>query len=188
MFFSLVNCDDKIYQEAKTFFLQWGRSDLLYKSRESLIWAYMITKYMHENRKIWFDFQEWIYSYEDLFFSTSHKNDTLVIIIDSNKVAVDLEFILPRDESLLNWITILSEDFSKRENFYIQRCAKECLIKYLDLNIEEMQNINIWKIVENQNFMVDWCNFEYSLKLNLVSENYSVFVCKLDDKIITLIK
>jgi hypothetical protein len=78
-----------------------------------------------------------------MFFSTSHSNDMIVIAIDSKKVAVDIEYIHPRHEGLLENSFIPDSSYSQRENFYLQRCAKECLVKYLDITMAEMQEMTI---------------------------------------------
>ena len=66
----------------------------------------------------------------------------LVVAIDTKKVAVDIEYIHPRNESLLQNVRIPDSQYSPRENFYLQWCAKECLVKYLDLTNTETSDVN----------------------------------------------
>ena len=173
MFLTLLECDEKLYQEAKTFFLQQWRSDLLAKTKVSLIWAYKITQYMLQHWKPDFSFINGKYAYEDLFFSTSHSKDDILIVIDTKKVAVDLEYIIPRDSSLLIWMHKINDKFSERENFYIQRCCKECLIKYLDLNAEDMKWMEI-KSCEKSEVILDNFQFKYVLNLKYWGSSYQI--------------
>lgn len=143
MYFSIVLNTEPLYVEAKEFFIKQWRSDLLVKKPSSLVWAYLVTKEMYNLWKIWFTFVDWIYSYEWMFFSISHSKDLIVIAIDSKKVAVDVEYIHPRNEILLQNSNIPDSSYSQRENFYLQRCAKECLVKFLDLTSTEMQEMTI---------------------------------------------
>ncbi|MBR7036987.1 hypothetical protein IKI14_03865 [bacterium] len=46
-----------------------------------------------------------------MFFSVSHSEDIIAVTIDSKKVAIDLEYIRPRDESLLQNIHIPDSPF-----------------------------------------------------------------------------
>ncbi len=143
MYFSIVLNTDSLYQEAKEFFIKQWRSDLLIKAPNSLVWAYLVTQEMYKRWKMWFTFIEWKFSYEWMFFSTSHSRDLIVIAVDSKKVAVDVEYIRPRNEILLQNVSIPNSSYSIRENFYLQRCAKECLIKFLNLTSTEMQEMTI---------------------------------------------
>ena len=143
MYFSVVLNTDPLYQEAKEFFIKQWRSDLLGRNSSSLIGAYLVTQEMYKLWKIWFTFIEWKFSYEWIYFSTSHSRDFIVIAIDSKKVAVDVEYIHPRNEILLQNVNIPNSSYSMRENFYLQWCAKECLIKFLNLTSTEMQEMTI---------------------------------------------
>ena len=95
--------------------------------------------------------------YEDMYFSTSHSDDFLMLAIDNKKVAVDIEFIHHRDTSLLRNAKIPKSPYSKRENFYIQWTAKECLVKFLNLTSNEMKEMKIVKFDPHKHFSVwDW--------------------------------
>jgi len=161
MYLSVVACDENLYQEARAFFLQQWRSDLLVKDQISLIWAYLVTKYFRENWKPKFSFIEWVYSYEDLYFSTSHTDNLLMIAVDDTQIAVDFEYMHPRDASLLNDVKLPHSKFSPWENFYIQWTAKECLVKFLDLTSNEMREMKVAKFDPHHHYSVwDW---EFSL-------------------------
>ena len=68
--------------------------------------------------------------------------------VDIKKVAVDLEYIRKRDESLLKDVHIPDSQYSPRENFYLQRCAKECVVKFLDINSNEMPEMSVAAFLE----------------------------------------
>lgn len=175
MFLSLIEYDEELYQEAKTFFLQQWRSDLLSKTKLSLIWAYKIVQYMLNHWKSDFSFINWEYNYENLYFSMSHSGNYVAIIINNKKTAIDLEFVIPRDPSLLNWITSFNDWFSNRENFYIQRCCKECIVKILNWNSEDMKDIKI-KSFEEKMVDINWYQFKYLLILTYKSSTYQVHI------------
>ena len=90
-----------------------------------------------------------------MYFSVSHSEDIIAVTIDSKKVAIDLEYIRPRDESLLQNVKIPDSPFSPWENFYLQRCAKECLVKYLDLTSSEMGEMSVKAFLSNHHFPVE---------------------------------
>ena len=165
MYFSISICNDALYQEARWYFIQQWRSDLLSREPSSLIGAYLVTQEMFKLWKTWFSFVSGVHSYEEMYFSVSHSEDIIAVTIDSKKVAIDLEYIRPRDESLLQNIHIPDSPFWPRENFYVQWCAKECLVKYLDLTSSEMQEMMVKAFMSNQHFVVEWREFTSSIIL-----------------------
>ena len=166
MYYSMVICDDQLYQEAKWFSLQQWRSDLLSRQPSALVWAYMVTQQMYKLWKSNFSFINWVHYFEEIYFSTSHSRDLLVIAIDSKKVAVDIEYIHPRDESLLQNVHIPDSPFSPRENFYLQWCAKECLVKYLDSTSSQMREMSVTAFMPNHYFAVDAREFNSLIIIN----------------------
>lgn len=165
MYFSIIVCNDQLYQEARWYFLQQWRSDLLSRESSSLIWAYIVTQEMFKLWKTWFSFISGVHSYEEMYFSVSHSEDIIAVTIDSKKVAIDLEYIRPRDESLLQNVKIPDSPFSPWENFYLQRCAKECLVKYLDLTSSEMGEMSVKAFLSNHHFPVEWWEFNLLIVL-----------------------
>ena len=159
MYFSIALCDDTAYQEAKWYFLQQWRSDLLSREPSSLIGAYLVTQQMFKLWKTWFSFISGVHSYEEMYFSTSHSEDIIAVTVDSKKVAVDLEYVRPRDESLLQNVHVPDSPYLPWENFYLQRCAKECLVKYLDLTSSEMQEMVAKAFIANHHFVVEGWEF-----------------------------
>lgn len=181
-------CNDSLYQEAKWFFLQQWRSDLLMKEANSLIWAYLVTKYFRENWKQWYSFIDWVYMCEDLYFSTSHTEDILMIAVDNRKIAVDIERISQRDNSLLHNVKIAKSPYSKRENFYLQRSAKECLVKLLNLTSNEMKEMKIVKFDPYHHYSVDERGFSWLLTLWFRWEEYRVHVDIKNGRVMALLK
>jgi len=159
MYFSITICNDALYQEAKWYFLSQWRSDLLSREPSSLIGAYFVTQQMFKLWKTWFSFISWVHFYEDMYFSVSHSEDIIAVTIDSKKVAIDLEYIRPRDESLLQNVRIPDSPFSPWENFYLQWCAKECLVKYLDLTSSEIGEMAVKAFLPNHYFSIEWWDF-----------------------------
>ena len=188
MYLALIMCNDPLYEEAKWFFLQQWRSDLLVKEHNSLIWAYLVTKYLRENWKPWFHFMDWVYSYENLYFSTSHSEDILMIAVDTRKIAVDIEHINPRDESLLHSAKIPRSSFSPRENFYLQRCAKECLVKLLNLTNNDMKDMKIVRFNQYHHYSVDEREFSSLLTLWFRWNEYRVHVDIKNGRAMALLK
>lgn len=185
MFLYSVSCNNSLYEEAKNFFISHWRSELLYKTPESLIGAYYVTKEFH---KLWysdFSFKDWIFNHKDLFFSTSHKNWEIVIAIDNKKVAIDLEYIKPISNQLLKNTSLL-EDFSPLECFYIQRCCKECLIKYLDLKFEDINNIKLYHIKDHET-KINSFKFNYLWYVKYKNSIYQILMSLNKHTIITIL-
>lgn len=188
MYLSVVLCNENLYQQAKWFFLQLWRSDLLVKDQNSLIWAYLITQYFIHNWKPNYMFIDGVYTYEEMFFSTSHSDDFLIIAIDNKKVAVDIEMIHHRDVSLLRNVKIPKSPYNKRENFYIQRSAKECLVKFLNLTNDDMKQMKIVKFDPHKHFSVDEREFESRITLSFRWAEYRVHVDVRNNRVMALIK
>jgi hypothetical protein len=56
--------------------------------------------------------------------------------------------------------------YSPRENFYLQRCAKECLVKYLDSTSTEMDEMTVTAFMPNHYFAVDGWEFNSLIIMN----------------------
>ena len=90
-----------------------------------------------------------------MYFSVSHSEDIIAVTIDSKKVAIDLEYVRPRNESLLQNVHVPDSPFSPWENFYLQWCAKECLVKYLDSTSAEIENMVVKAFLPNHYFSIE---------------------------------
>lgn len=188
MYFSVILCTDQLYHEAKSYFLQQWRSDLLAKQEASLIWAYLITDYFKQNWKSWFYFMDWVYSYENIYFSTSHSEDLLIFAVDNKKVAVDIEYIHTRDRSLLRNVKVPNSPYSKRENFYIQRAAKECLVKFLNLTSNDMKDMKVSKFDPHKHYLVDERWFPSLITLRLRWVEYWIHINIKNGRVIALLQ
>ena len=186
MYISLTACTEALYNQAREFFLKQWRSDFLSKTKNSLIWRYLVNQYMLDNWKPWFSFEEWIYSYQDLYFSTSYSNDIIAVLIDNKKVAIDIEHLVNRDESLLKDLKILDDSLTEWENFYIQWCWKECLFKYLDLNIHESMNDMSVISIQQENKKINDINFWLELSISYRWNVYKIDVSVNDDTVLAI--
>jgi phosphopantetheinyl transferase len=90
----------------------------------------------------------------------------LVLAVDSKKVAVDVEYIDTRDESLLQNVHIPDSPYSIWENFYLQWCAKECLVKFLDLTSSEMDEMTVTAFMPNHYFPIGAWEFNSLIIMN----------------------
>ena len=180
-------CNDSLYEKAKWFFLQQWRSDLLVREPSSLIWAYLITQYMLKSGKNQFSFMEWVYSCEELFFSASHSEDMIWIAIDTKKVAIDLEYIRERDESLLQDVHIPDSQYTQWENFYLQRCAKECIVKFLEINNDEMQEMSIVAFLRDHHLAINDQIFDSIVLINYRWKEYPIHTTIKDWIVIALL-
>lgn len=187
-----VMYDDDLYQQSKDYFLALGRSDFLQKSQLSLCGRYCISRKMAE---LWYSsfipedgvYHCWIYTY-----SISHSHDQLLFAVDVQPLAVDIEKIIERDTSLLKNISLLKASFSVWENFYFQWCAKECLVKYLNLSATETVNMYIqefWLLQSYQkDFVISEFWFTYFLVLKYWDQRFSIFLLKKWDYVFALLR
>lgn len=187
MYFSISIVDNTLYEEAKWFFLSQWRSDLLVRAPSSLIWAYLVTQYMRKRWKSQFSFMEWVYSCEELFFSLSHSEDMIWMAIDTKKVAIDLEYIRERDESLLKNVRIPDSQYSPRENFYLQRCAKECVVKFLNINSQEMHEMSVIAFLKEQHFIANDRSFDSIVLIHYRWREFPVHTIIKDWKVFAMI-
>ena len=65
-------------------------------------------------------------------FSMSHSGDVIFLVLADRKVAVDVEKVVERKG--------ISPQGSRLE-FYVQRCAKECMVKFLDLPLDAAEEM-----------------------------------------------
>lgn len=188
MYFSITLNSESLYEEAKWFFLQQWRSELLSRSPSGLVWAYLVTQQMYKLWKTNFVFLNWIHFFEDVYFSTSHSRDMIITAVDSKKVAVDLEYIYPRNESLLQNAHIPDSPYSPRENFYLQWCAKECLVKYLDLQSSAMEEMSVTAFMPNHYFEVEGWTLNSLIILHYQWKEHPVHLDIKDGRVIAFLR
>ena len=132
-------------------------------------------------------FEDGKYEYQWLFFSTSHCDDLVMIAVDTKKIAVDIECIHPRDESLLKNVHVPNSPYDSRENFYLQRCAKECLVKYLNLKAEDMDEMRVIDFVHDDHYAVGEWVFDSLVFLEFREKEYIVHTSLKDWKVMALL-
>ena len=187
MYFSITITDNTLYEQAKWFFLSQWRSDLLVRAPSSLIWAYLVTQYMWGRWKTQFSFMEWVYSCEEFYFSLSHSEDMIWMAIDTKKVAIDLEYIRERDDSLLKNVRIPDSQYGPWENFYLQRCAKECVVKFLDINSKEMSEMSVVAFLREQHFIANDWSFDSIILIHYRWKEYPVHTIIKDGKVFAML-
>jgi hypothetical protein len=112
----------------------------------SLVWRRAVANYIHKETGVWHEIPTWVYQIEDThYFSYAHIQDYVLVVVDDEKVGIDIARIAPRDTSLLQKYAVeLQHIWSKdRESFYIMRTCKEALIKFLNLGFDEIDAINL---------------------------------------------
>lgn len=114
------NLTPELIQTAKNYFLTQGRSDFLQKPPQSICSRYLIAQ------KIKSIPEDNTFKHGDLRYSASHSGNLIVIAFDTKKIAIDIEKIK-----------------SKPTEYYHERTAKEALIKYLNLPLDEHENIQV---------------------------------------------
>lgn len=140
-----VNYSDQLFQAARDFFLQQGRSDFLQKKPLSLCARYRISQKMRKLGFLDFIPEDGVYQCGEYTFAISYSVDKLFFAVDRDKVVVDVEKIIARDVCLLqDERKVAARDW---EEFYVQRCAKECLVKWLNLRLDEFQRITVEKVL-----------------------------------------
>ena len=123
-----------LYETSREYFLSLKRDDLLMKSQISLVWWYLVAKQFETLWILHFSPIVWKYHYHDYYVSTAHNANKVMIALSDQKITVDCELIKPRDPSLL------TTKISSWNDFYIQWCGKECVVKYLNLPFSEVEN------------------------------------------------
>lgn len=136
----------KLIKEAKDYFLQKWRSDFLQKRDDSLCWRYLVSR---EMERLWYvDFipEDWVFQCWKYYFSSSHSDDLILIIIDTKKCAIDCEKIQ-----------------SKPIEFYQTRVSKECLIKFLDLKLDRHEKMTVSLGEDMANVSYKWLNYKVKI-------------------------
>ena len=106
--------------------------------------------------------------------------------IDTKKVAIDLEYIRERDDSLLKNVHIPDSQYG-RENFYLQRCAKECVVKFLNINSKEMQEMSIVAFLREQHFIANDWSFDSIVLIHYRWKEYPIHTIIQDGKVFAML-
>ncbi len=141
------------------------------------------------------------------FSSISHKKDLVFIWISEKKIWVDIEIIKQRDIGLLEkfkkeeyWILwAQNRKFQRAEalcwqnnklfNFYILWTAKEAIIKYEDLLLDDMEDILLMKnslSTEGFSPLNWWIQFQNKLILNYRDKKFTVYCWQEENKVFSV--
>ncbi len=125
-----------------------GYNELLQESvpdyHGSLVGRWAVANYIHQETWVWHELPNGVHQIDNkYYFSYSHILDYVLVVVDDEKVGIDLERISPRDTSLLHkYNTELQHVWrSDWESFYTMWTCKEALIKFLDLSFDEIESI-----------------------------------------------
>lgn len=189
MYFKIIKLTKNIIQESIKYFPINYVNSLKNKStfNESIVSRYYISKYIE--KEYWLikylpqvD-KNWIPIFEnDIFWSISHKENLIFIWVNYwnniKKLGLDIEIYKERDLSLLN--TFLDEEYKKIwnknwNNFYILWTAKESIIKFEKLNLDEIWKIKLFKVEKyNKYFLDSKLKFDFRLYLKFCWKEYIV--------------
>ncbi len=201
MFLKIIKLDDTIFQKALDFFGEDFCKKLKKEKtgtfRESLVARYFLFPLLcKEGARGWSQGAE-----DPCYSSISHKKDLIFIWVSENKIWVDIEIVKQRDISILEKFT--SDEYEKLSqqgplgpcnkwtHFYTLWTAKEAIIKYETLLLDDMEDIILYSVdmfCKN----ISWVNFfnkllfQYKNKLftiyNWHKKNIAFSVC-ISDKI-----
>jgi phosphopantetheinyl transferase len=130
MFLQIQKLNKKNILDAEKFFWNIFCSDL----KKEKPWTYnesLVARYLIEKNK-------------NKYLSISHKKDLVFIWINNSKIWVDIEILKIRDKNLLN--KFWEEEYNilwwkNWENFYTLWTAKESIIKYENLLLDDIEEI-----------------------------------------------
>ncbi|MBQ7074007.1 hypothetical protein IJM86_02905 [bacterium] len=151
-----VESSPLLAQQAREYFSSLGINiDSYFQTEESLIGRYSLSKELEKYGMSHFVPTGKDFSCGDFFFSTSHSKGKIFLALSRCKIAVDIEKIVPRDSSLLSQISssffsFWIEKYGEWKMFYLQRCVRECLVKFLDLPFSEIEACHILTIQEKK--------------------------------------
>jgi phosphopantetheinyl transferase len=151
-----VESSPLLVQQAREYFSALGVNiDSYFQTEESLIGRYSLSKELEKYGMSHFVPTGKDFSCGDFFFSTSHSKGKIFLALSRCKIAVDIEKIVPRDSTLLSQISsplfsFWIEKYEEWKIFYLQRCARECFVKLLDLNFSKIEQCKIFEIQEKK--------------------------------------
>jgi len=159
MYLKIKKINNKVINDAQDFFWVSFCSNLkkekLWTYNESLIARYLINKNTQVVK-------------ESCFSSISHKKDLVFIWINKTKIWVDIEILKERDISLLE-----ENKVDNWESFYRLWTAKECIIKFENLLLDDMKQILLIKS-EKIDKKVSWIKFNLKFIFKFDNKNFNV--------------
>ena len=174
MYLKITKIDSKILELSKKYFSDNFYNFLNQATRvESLFARFLICKYIEKEENIilsnseknnFISYETWLNWTKiwnrKYFFSISHKKELVFIWVNNSKIWLDIELNKNRDESLLNKFNIKEYSilwWKNWDNFYLLWTSKESIIKYLNLGLDNIEDVilikeeileeNIWWII-----------------------------------------
>lgn len=151
-----ILCDfDSIYNKAIKYFpLDYVET---LKSKESIVSRYLISKEVENTYKIInylpkIDYHKIPKFDNNIFWSISHKDNLVFVWVSKNMIWIDIEIYKERDSAVLDKFSIEEYEllwWKNWINFYILWTAKESIIKFNLLMLDDMSNIKLIKVQEN---------------------------------------
>jgi len=163
MYLEIKKIDEEIIKKSEEYF----SDSFCIKLKNQKAWTYnesLVARYLIEKNK-------------DIFSSISHKKDLVFIWTNNSKIWVDIEILKKRDENILE--NILEKEYKKLweknwKNFYILWTAKEAIIKFENLNLDNMEEIILEKS-ENINKFFSEIKFNKKLVFSFKNKNFIVY-------------
>ena len=153
-----------ILKESEIYFWEFFYSNLKKQKK----WTYnesLVARFLIEKNK-------------DKYSSISHKKDLVFIWTSDKNIWVDIEILKQRDKNLLD--KFLSEEYEilwgkNWDNFYKLWTAKESIIKFENLLLDDIEKIFLEKD-ENINEEFSWIWFNKKFKLKFNNKEFIVYV------------
>ena len=112
----------------------------------------------------------------ELFYSIAHSNNYIAVAISNKNIGIDIEEIDNfRIDNIDVFTNIEEQDFINKSNNRLNNAIKvftlkEAYIKFKDLSIFDIKNINV---VKNNKLEIDECNIKA-----IVKKNYVISICE----------
>ena len=198
MLYTIQHLTDNNLSQAKSYV-----KSIFHLKNESLVARFLIARHIEqqvdrtltqEEKKLLEFYQTgncwFVIDKRRFFFSISHKNNLVCIWVDNQKIAVDIEEYKIRDESLLS-------NFSQKEydllgsndqwlSFYKIWTAKEALIKYLELGLDSMGDIQV-RNVQGIKQIYSCEEFDLQITLEYDNNNFLIYSWSKNNHIYALI-
>lgn len=192
MILKIIDNLDVYYKDAIDYFPQEYSS--IISSKESLISRYIIStivdnsfnikKYLPELDSMW----KPVYFYENLYWSISHKENLIFVWVSDDKIWIDVEIYKERDQSILDYFLDWEYEllgWKNWANFYVLWTAKESVIKYNLLDLDEINSIKLLEVISNEQIISD-LKISKKLLFNYKNNINQVFFWENDGKIYSI--
>ncbi|MDD3302767.1 MAG: 4'-phosphopantetheinyl transferase superfamily protein [Candidatus Gracilibacteria bacterium] len=192
MILKIIDNLDVYYKDAIDYFPQEYSS--IISSKESLISRYIISTIVDNSFNIKKYLPELdsmgkpVYFYENLYWSISHKENLIFVGVSDDKIGIDVEIYKERDQSILDYF--LDGEYEllggkNWANFYVLWTAKESVIKYNLLDLDEINSIKLLEVISNEQIISD-LKISKKLLFNYKNNINQVFFGENDGKIYSI--